>query len=230
MYFCLWLSFLNAESWSSWNSSRSWKAWVIFRWVAYSSWARWLDVRGWNLSFMCCLCSWNIHSCWTIWFTFYFCSNNWVYCEFSAASISLLLTLFYNILWLLDTEMSVISLQIKDAYSLKFFEDDPSRLPSWCNDNDNVKLPFCHIEEDTGWNYLVTIPLSRTHTWMNAAHLFRQSTTDQITIDSVNEWATLSRFSLSYNLQTSHTDSLYIVLLMVNLFVYVTCIYDSVGS
>ncbi|XP_074320275.1 uncharacterized protein LOC141657061 [Silene latifolia] len=34
---------------------------------------------------------------------------------------------------------------IKDAYSLNFFETDSRRLPSWCNDGDEVKMPFCQI-------------------------------------------------------------------------------------
>ncbi|XP_039115239.1 uncharacterized protein LOC120250481 [Dioscorea cayenensis subsp. rotundata] len=34
---------------------------------------------------------------------------------------------------------------IKDAYILKFFEDNSSRLPEWCNEHDDVKLPFCQI-------------------------------------------------------------------------------------
>lgn len=41
---------------------------------------------------------------------------------------------------------SLFNMQIKDAYTLKFFEDDLSRLPSWCNKDDNVKLPFCQIK------------------------------------------------------------------------------------
>lgn len=36
-------------------------------------------------------------------------------------------------------------LQLKDAYMLNFFENNASRLPKWCNDNDSVKLPFCQI-------------------------------------------------------------------------------------
>ncbi|KAF2593833.1 hypothetical protein F2Q70_00043139 [Brassica cretica] len=34
---------------------------------------------------------------------------------------------------------------IKDAYMLKFFENNASRLPKWCNDNNDVKLPYCRI-------------------------------------------------------------------------------------
>ncbi|KAI4388353.1 hypothetical protein MLD38_000687 [Melastoma candidum] len=35
---------------------------------------------------------------------------------------------------------------IKDAYTLRFFETNSSRFPGWCNDGDNVKLPFCQIK------------------------------------------------------------------------------------
>jgi hypothetical protein len=37
-------------------------------------------------------------------------------------------------------------LQIKDAYTLNFFEDNATRLPEWCNKDDDVKLPFCQIK------------------------------------------------------------------------------------
>lgn len=36
-------------------------------------------------------------------------------------------------------------MQIRDAYMLKFFESNSSRLPKWCNDGDKVELPFCQI-------------------------------------------------------------------------------------
>ena len=37
-------------------------------------------------------------------------------------------------------------MQIKDAYSLNFFENNMTRLPVWCNKDDSVKLPFCQIK------------------------------------------------------------------------------------
>ena len=37
-----------------------------------------------------------------------------------------------------------VVLQIRDAYMLKFFEDDISRLPSWCIVTDPA-TPFCQI-------------------------------------------------------------------------------------
>nr|CAB3456980.1 unnamed protein product [Digitaria exilis] len=36
------------------------------------------------------------------------------------------------------------SVQIRDAYMLKIYEDNPARLPSWCN-TESDKLPFCQI-------------------------------------------------------------------------------------
>ncbi|THF96309.1 hypothetical protein TEA_027835 [Camellia sinensis var. sinensis] len=35
--------------------------------------------------------------------------------------------------------------KLKDAYTLKLFENNSSRLPKWCKDADTVKLPFCQI-------------------------------------------------------------------------------------
>lgn len=54
-------------------------------------------------------------------------------------------------------------LQIKDAYSLKFFENNMSRLPEWCNKEDDVKLPFCQIKgryrmEFPGYNIIEPYP------------------------------------------------------------------------
>ena len=34
--------------------------------------------------------------------------------------------------------------QIRDAYMLKIFDDNPARLPTWCN-TESDKLPFCQI-------------------------------------------------------------------------------------
>lgn len=40
----------------------------------------------------------------------------------------------------------ILFMQIKDAYTLRFFENNSSRLPTWCNDGDNVQLPYCQIK------------------------------------------------------------------------------------
>ena len=36
------------------------------------------------------------------------------------------------------------NLQIRDAYMLRIFEDNQTRLPRWCN-NENDRHPFCQI-------------------------------------------------------------------------------------
>ncbi|CAL5335724.1 unnamed protein product [Camellia sinensis] len=43
---------------------------------------------------------------------------------------------------------------IKDAYTLKFFENNSSRLPKWCNDAGTMKLPFCQIRG----KYMMELP------------------------------------------------------------------------
>lgn len=54
-------------------------------------------------------------------------------------------------------------MQIKDAYMLKFFESNSSRLPKWCNEGDKVELPFCQIRgkyrmELPGYNTMEPYP------------------------------------------------------------------------
>lgn len=54
-------------------------------------------------------------------------------------------------------------MQIKDAYTLSFFENNMTRLPKWCNDGDTVKLPFCQITgkyrmELPGYNTIAPYP------------------------------------------------------------------------
>ncbi|KAG2239554.1 hypothetical protein Bca52824_091614 [Brassica carinata] len=45
----------------------------------------------------------------------------------------------------ISISIQVAEFTIKDAYMLKFFENNASRLPKWCNDNNDVKLPYCQI-------------------------------------------------------------------------------------
>nr|CAB3453306.1 unnamed protein product [Digitaria exilis] len=40
--------------------------------------------------------------------------------------------------------VQVTEFTIRDAYMLKIYEDNPARLPSWCN-TESDKLPFCQI-------------------------------------------------------------------------------------
>ncbi|KAM0997533.1 hypothetical protein ACFX13_007508 [Malus domestica] len=56
------------------------------------------------------------------------------------------------------SSIQVTEFTIKDAYMLKFFENNSSRLPKWCNDGDTVKLPFCQIKG----KYRMELPLYNT--------------------------------------------------------------------
>lgn len=66
--------------------------------------------------------------------------------------------------WILCNRIELMSiLQIKDAYTLKIFENSSSRLPTWCNAGDTVKLPFCQIKgkyrmEFPGYNTVAPYP------------------------------------------------------------------------
>ncbi|KAI8009520.1 hypothetical protein LOK49_LG06G00523 [Camellia lanceoleosa] len=40
---------------------------------------------------------------------------------------------------------SITEFTIKDAYTLKFFENNSNRMPKWCNGVDTVKLPYGQI-------------------------------------------------------------------------------------
>ncbi|PIN02007.1 hypothetical protein CDL12_25482 [Handroanthus impetiginosus] len=44
----------------------------------------------------------------------------------------------------LANSIQVTEFTIRDAYMLKIFENNTTRLPKWCN-NDEDKLPFCQI-------------------------------------------------------------------------------------
>ncbi|KAK6132887.1 hypothetical protein DH2020_033367 [Rehmannia glutinosa] len=69
--------------------------------------------------------------------------DDWVYADGKSTSCVAFVFELYKEAGLFGKLAS--SIQIKDAYSLKFFENNSSRLPSWCNDADTVKLPFCQI-------------------------------------------------------------------------------------
>eukprot|EP00252_Welwitschia_mirabilis_P014093 TRINITY_DN31126_c0_g1_i1.p1 TRINITY_DN31126_c0_g1~~TRINITY_DN31126_c0_g1_i1.p1 ORF type:complete len:520 (+),score=83.36 TRINITY_DN31126_c0_g1_i1:414-1973(+) len=45
----------------------------------------------------------------------------------------------------LSKSIQVTEFTIRDAYMLDFFENNRTRLPSWCNENDGISLPFCQI-------------------------------------------------------------------------------------
>ncbi|KAK9673924.1 hypothetical protein RND81_12G199000 [Saponaria officinalis] len=74
--------------------------------------------------------------------------DNWIYEDGASVSCIAYVLQIYKAAGLFgpfSSSIQATEFTIKDAYSLKFFETNSSRLPSWCNDNDNVKLPFCQI-------------------------------------------------------------------------------------
>ncbi|XP_058093837.1 uncharacterized protein LOC131239919 [Magnolia sinica] len=75
--------------------------------------------------------------------------DDWLYTDgYSTSCVAFVLEM-YKQAGLFDpisSSIQVTEFTIKDAYTLKFFEDDMSRLPVWCNQGDDVKLPFCQIK------------------------------------------------------------------------------------
>ncbi|KAL6544463.1 hypothetical protein OROMI_023325 [Orobanche minor] len=74
--------------------------------------------------------------------------DDWVYADGKSTSCVAFVFELYKEAGLfgkLANSIQVTEFTIKDAYSLKFFENNSSRLPKWCNDADTVKLPFCQI-------------------------------------------------------------------------------------
>ncbi|CAN4104038.1 unnamed protein product [Withania somnifera] len=74
--------------------------------------------------------------------------DDWVYSDGKSTSCVAFILEMYKEAGLfgeLANSIQVTEFTIKDAYSLKFFENNSSRLPKWCNADDNVNLPFCQI-------------------------------------------------------------------------------------
>ncbi|CAK9150254.1 unnamed protein product [Ilex paraguariensis] len=74
--------------------------------------------------------------------------DDWIYSDGKSTSCVAFVLEIYKEAGLFDalaSSIQVTEFTIKDAYTLKFFENNSSRLPKWCNDADTVKLPFCQI-------------------------------------------------------------------------------------
>ncbi|MQL95510.1 hypothetical protein Taro_028183 [Colocasia esculenta] len=61
------------------------------------------------------------------------------------------------------SSIQVTEFTIKDAYTLKFFEDNTTRLPGWCKEGDGTILPFCQVlgkyrMEVPGYNTILPYP------------------------------------------------------------------------
>ncbi|KAK7300103.1 hypothetical protein RJT34_10937 [Clitoria ternatea] len=75
--------------------------------------------------------------------------DDWVYSDGKSTSCIAFILTIYKEAGLFDpiaSSVHVTEFTIKDAYSLKFFENNSSRLPKWCNDGDTVKFPYCQIK------------------------------------------------------------------------------------
>ncbi|XP_060209159.1 uncharacterized protein LOC132636351 [Lycium barbarum] len=75
--------------------------------------------------------------------------DDWVYSDGKSASCVAFILETYKEAGLfgpLASSIQVTEFTIKDAYSLKFFENNTNRLPKWCNADDTVELPFCQIK------------------------------------------------------------------------------------
>ncbi|KAJ8619881.1 hypothetical protein MRB53_028410 [Persea americana] len=74
--------------------------------------------------------------------------DDWLYTDgYSTSCIAFVLEM-YKKAGLFDPiadSIQVTEFTIKDAYTLNFFEDNLTRLPGWCNEGDDVELPFCQI-------------------------------------------------------------------------------------
>ncbi|KAK3424113.1 hypothetical protein EUGRSUZ_F00901 [Eucalyptus grandis] len=74
--------------------------------------------------------------------------DDWVYSDGRSASCVAFVLEIYKAARLFDPisrSIQVTEFTIKDAYSLRFFENNSSRLPKWCNDGDDVEFLFCQI-------------------------------------------------------------------------------------
>ncbi|KAG0609541.1 hypothetical protein M758_8G192400 [Ceratodon purpureus] len=73
--------------------------------------------------------------------------DNWEYSDgYSTDCVAFVLQLWKEagLFGPIGKSIQVTEFTIRDAYMLKFFEDDVSRLPSWCNVTD-AATPFCQI-------------------------------------------------------------------------------------
>ncbi|KAL5552970.1 hypothetical protein UlMin_040371 [Ulmus minor] len=73
--------------------------------------------------------------------------DEWVYSDGkSTTCVAFILSMYKEagIFGAITNSLQVTEFTIRDAYMLKIFEDNHTRLPSWCNTEDG-RLPFCQI-------------------------------------------------------------------------------------
>ncbi|EFH55014.1 predicted protein, partial [Arabidopsis lyrata subsp. lyrata] len=73
--------------------------------------------------------------------------DEWVYSDGKSTSCVAFILAMYKaagVFGPLANHIQVIEFTIRDAYTPKLFESNQTRLPSWCN-TEEEKLDFCHI-------------------------------------------------------------------------------------
>ncbi|KAL5974271.1 hypothetical protein ACLOJK_030935 [Asimina triloba] len=73
--------------------------------------------------------------------------DEWVYSDGKSTTCVAFILEMYKEAGIFDpiaSSLQVTEFTIRDAYMLKIFENNRTRLPKWCNDKDG-KLPFCQI-------------------------------------------------------------------------------------
>ncbi|CAN4116270.1 unnamed protein product [Withania somnifera] len=73
--------------------------------------------------------------------------DEWVYSDGqSTTCVAFILAMYKKagVFGPISNSIQVTEFTIRDAYMLKIFEDNQTRLPSWCNSGDN-KASFCQI-------------------------------------------------------------------------------------
>ncbi|KAL5725288.1 hypothetical protein ACHQM5_008448 [Ranunculus cassubicifolius] len=88
--------------------------------------------------------------------------DEWVYSDGkSTTCVAFILSMYKEagILGPLSNSIQVTEFTIRDAYMLKIYENNHTRLPNWCNNGDNqLQLPFCQILGE----YRMEFPLYNT--------------------------------------------------------------------
>jgi hypothetical protein len=92
--------------------------------------------------------------------------DHWEYSDgFSTTCVAFILQIYKaaGLFGPLSTSIQVTEFTIRDAYMLKLWEDDISRLPAWCNGNSTSPQPYCQIlgqynMELPGYNTIIPYP------------------------------------------------------------------------
>ncbi|KAH7352333.1 hypothetical protein KP509_19G040200 [Ceratopteris richardii] len=84
-------------------------------------------------------------------------NDEWVYSDGKSTSCVAFVLAMYKAAGLFgphSESIQVTEFTIRDAYMLKFFEDDMTQLPTWCNSGTSGDLPYCQLLGE----YLMELP------------------------------------------------------------------------